>query len=67
MTLSHQGECHFVALFRFHNNNWVKYDGMSTPTCKELKTLSSVNKDVAWIVYVDMEYMKDNMKSLKYC
>ena len=64
MTLVHEGECHFVALFRFHDNNWIKYDGMKDPTCKELD-LSSVNRDVAWLVYVDMEYMKENMKSLK--
>ena len=37
---------------------------MKDPTCKELD-LSSVNRNVAWLVYVDMEYMKENMKSLK--
>ena len=65
MTLAEENGIHFTALFRFQQNDWFHYDGMADPTYRSVADLSSIQQHVGWVVYAEIDVVKDQMKSLK--
>ena len=64
-TLSEKDGGHIFAMFRMTENDWVEYDGMREgATCIPSKGFGQL-AFVGWTIYVDLEYLRKNMKKLK--
>ena len=66
MTLHMSGGAHFMAMFRFRENEWIFYDGIENSTCKRVSSRKDVLHKIGWLVYVNIRHIGIYMKSMRH-